>query len=100
MCIRIVMNIANDKRPDLGWNWLELKKPQQDTLGYTDPETGEVYPPTFRWHCKILARRTDGQYVYVVVSLGEEAPPTLFEDFQHALLSLESMRVKEFPNGQ
>jgi len=65
------------------WQQIELMRPAQDTVGWTD-ENGKFNPPTFRWHTKLVALRDDGTHFYVGITLSKDST------VQEALLSVES----------
>ena len=50
-----------------GWQHVTLDSFVQDTWDWTDPKTGEYYPPTLKWAAPLKAVRSDGVNFFVMV---------------------------------
>ena len=59
------------------WDAIKINGPLQDKYGWTDPETGEEYPPTYNWCYQIIALREDGQHYFVAVPVDDDIFATL-----------------------
>lgn len=89
-----------------GWDHIDLSAFTQDEYGWEDPKTKEWYPPTSTWMANITARRSDGQFFYVMVKVSDEEKkrPDLLhivtETIRAGLDHLESFRTCDCVAGR
>jgi len=67
----VLKTIATPQSEDLqAFSGVHMTPFSQDTLGWTDPETGDIYPATFDYLCHIVGKRiVDDVYFSVLVRM-------------------------------